>query len=193
MKINLTVLFSIILVLYLSCSVKNKIPHNPPIAKEINYSLFIDEVITYGKENMGFAFKHCTKIKASAHLDENYYCQFRRWKRSMSNYSSEDATLPDTSFLFDQNNHFIDLKLDESIINHCVEIVSGAKEGEFITSGLPQGTLVFSPLIPTTNPHFFILWVHVVRDRDPPEMVFSFIKEGNIYKVTAGSWDDHCF
>ncbi len=193
MKNHWNFLFLIVVTLFLNCSVTHKKLQSSAIEGDVNYSLLIDEVISYGKENLGFAFKNCIKIKSSADLDEDYYCQFRLWKRYIGNYSSKDATLPDSSFLFDEKNRLVKLNLDESLINHCVEIIEGAKDSKYLTSGLSEGTMIFSPLIPTISPHFFTLWVHVVRDRDPPEMVFSFINEGMIYRVTAGSWDDVCF
>ncbi len=193
MRILILIVFSLPFLALTSCSSKKKMILSPSTGFEGDYSLIIDEVITYGKEHMSYAFRGCTKIKSTAHLDEDYYCQFSIWKRFWNKFATEDRIIPDSSFLFDKINHLLELNLDESLIDHCIEVVDGQDSDHFLTSSLPKNTLMFSPLIPTNSPNFYLLWVHITSDRDPPEMAFTILREGDLYKVINGSWDDQCF
>lgn len=142
---------------------------------------------------MPYAFHGCSQIKSTAHLDENYYCQFKLWTEHWNEFSKKDMVIPDSSFLFNETNYFLELNLDESMINHCIEVIEGQGSDLFLTSSLPKNCLMFSPIIPTNSPDFYLLWVHIARERDPPEMSFTLLREGDIYKVISSSWDDQCF
>ncbi len=83
------------------------------------------------------------------------------------------------------------LAIDESLINHSVEIYQGTHAKTNIMQDLPNHILIFSPMIPTNQPNFFYLCIVIAKDRDPAEMVFTLIKEGTNYKVVSGFWDNN--
>ncbi len=191
MKVNLFRNLTLLMLLFCSCSGTKVIMKLPSAKFEGNFSLILNEVISYGKEHMNYAFRGCTKIKSSTHLTDTDLCQVRIWKKQLGSSSSDNTLLPDSTFLFDTTNQWNNLKIDESLINHCIEIHQRINSKHHIMRNLPHHTLIFSPLIPTNQPDFYYLCVVIAKKRDPAEMIFTLIKEGTIFKVVSGFWDNN--
>lgn len=188
----------------MSCAVRNK-----KDIQSINYGRAVNAVLHYldtVNPKIHYNYGPPYKVKNTLSIDtmsclyykcNAYYYYLYIDSNSMTIFNSIDKK---KTYDFDSVRKLVDKEwnlssdtLDYSvqvkILSNKDKIVFGTKNQY---SKLPEGTFLFSPLIPMRENDNYRIWMKITHYPDPPFYEFYLRKKGDSYEVKGHEYDNNC-